>query len=324
MTKDYTMRSRSAEGGSSRHGSDEANSLMREYFVQKALEKKAKREKEEEEEKIMKEELARKEKERKKLMKMEERFRLEEERDSRLLRIIRGEMKKDQEDYAVKDKRGKGKARLNERGETVEEEKERLRRMLRVQYSKEDDTENEELRMLRRRAAKLEIHEKRKRGPDVAIGNSPPMVTPEKRTGPRLTEESKKKIEELKSASKPPAESSETPTKLDLSLKHITTSCGPGGKEKFEQKCRDFYDALTIEELKEVYRRERVPYGKRELAIKRLVIRRSVVAYDPTVLPLPTSPRQSSRKSVGIGCSKEEVKESMSEDSDSEDEEDSE
>ncbi|GBG70730.1 hypothetical protein CBR_g8028 [Chara braunii] len=209
-TDENTRRSRSAEGGTVRTDMDDTNILMREYLVQKALERKARQEKEAEEEKKRKEEEARNEKERKKLLKQEERFRMEEERDARLLRIIRGEMKKDEDDYRARIRKGKSKTKLNKRGETIEEEKERLRRMIAMQGNIDEDTDDEELKLLRRRAAKLEISEKRKREMDKLVGNSPPMVTPEKRVSTRLTEESKKRIDVLKSASKQEAGCSDT------------------------------------------------------------------------------------------------------------------
>ncbi|GBG89095.1 hypothetical protein CBR_g48805 [Chara braunii] len=322
--EDTARRSRSAEGGGARGDTDDTNALMREYLVQMALERKAKREKEEKEERKRKEDEVRFEKERRKLKKLEERRRAEEERDARLLHIIMGAMRKENEEYSRRDDRkGKGKSKLNKKGETVEKEKERLKRRIAIMtQSEEEETDDEELKLLRKKAEKLELNEKRKRGLEVAVGNSPPMVTPEKRVSTRLSEDSKRRISELKSEAKGEAESSGTPRKINLSMKHIMASCGVGGKEKFEQECRDFYDALTIDELKEVCRREKVTYENREITIKRLVIRRSAMAYDPAHLPLPEIPGVHPK---GIAAKetvkKEEEVVSPSDDTDSEDEE---
>ncbi|GBG76067.1 hypothetical protein CBR_g21307 [Chara braunii] len=212
------QRSRSAECGSERgETGDDTNALMSEYFLQMAEERRNRVEREAEEERRRKDEELRQERENKRLLCQEERQRLEAERDARLLRIIRSEMRKDR------------------------------------------DEERE----------------------------SPPIVTTEKKSNMKLSGESMARIELLKSELGADAGTSCTPKKIDLSLKHIMASCGPGGKEKFEKECSDFYDALTTEELKEACRHEKVAYGNRELAIKRLVIRRSSVAYDPSVIPLP-------------------------------------
>ncbi|GBG85528.1 hypothetical protein CBR_g40166 [Chara braunii] len=254
---------------------------MREYFAEMARERRVRREKEEMKEQNRREEEARTVKERRRLQREEERQQREAERGARLLRIIKGELMKEPEGNRESQvRRGKRVARVNEFGETVEEENERLRRTIAKQEDEGTDVEDEELRVLGLRAAELEIKEKRKRGPDLPIGNSPPMAAPEKRSNVRLSEEAKRDIEEFRTTSNGECGPSGVPRKIDLTIKHISASCRVGGKEKYEADCREFYDALTVEELKEVCRHEKIPYGKHEAAIRRLVIRRSSVAYD--------------------------------------------
>ncbi|GBG81603.1 hypothetical protein CBR_g32595 [Chara braunii] len=236
------------------------------------------------------------------MQRQEEHMRLEEERDARLLRIVRSEMRKDRDDERERyERKEKAVVKTGGRNEAAQAKKERLRRLIAAKtigsVTEEDD---EELLMLRMMAIKLNIAEKRKREPDVAVRNSPPLVTPKKRSNLKLTEESKTRIEQLRSDLTTDTGTTSTPGKTDLSLKHISPSCGIGGKERFEQDCQEFYDALTIDELKEACRREKVTYGNRELAIKRLVIRRSVVAYDPLNIPLPSTLRTKTRSERGV------------------------
>ncbi|GBG71403.1 hypothetical protein CBR_g8823 [Chara braunii] len=310
-------RSRSAKSGSERsEGVDNTNVLMREYFVQMAEERRARIEREAEDDRRRREEEAWISKENRRMMKQEARRKREDERDARLLRIIRGEIKKesDEEERAFL----KGKRPVKSRSDAIEAEKERLR--WRIAKAATEDTEgsdDEELIALRKQAAKLELSEKRKRGPDLPIGNSPPIVTPEKRTNTKLLAESKKRIEQIKGDQSCEVGGTSTPAKIDLSLKHITASCGVGGKEKFEQECFDFYDALNIDELKEACRREKVTYGNREMAIKHLITRRSTTAHDPAILPLPATPGVTTRSAKGITIKDENRSESsVSSDSD--------
>ncbi|GBG79024.1 hypothetical protein CBR_g28737 [Chara braunii] len=270
---------------------------MREYFIQMTEERRFRVEREAEEARLRKEEEVRRAKENRRLLRQEERLKLEEEREARLLRIIRSEMQKDREEERERyERKGKGVTRTSGRNEAIEAEKEKLRRLIAPEILETpEEVEDEELRTLRRMAAKMNLIEKRKRGPDASVGNSLPMVTPEKRVNTKLTEESKMRIETLKRELGSDSGTTSTPSKIDLSLKLISASCGVDGKERFEQDYHDFYDSLTIEELKEACRREKVVYGKRDLAIKRLVIRRSAVAYDPANIPLPLTPRTGTR-----------------------------
>ncbi|GBG59601.1 hypothetical protein CBR_g49865 [Chara braunii] len=275
---------------------------MREYFIQMAEKRRLRVERENEEVRLCKVEEERCAKENRCLMRQEERIKLEEERDTRLLQIIHSEMRKHEEDKRERyERKGKGAARTIGHSEAIEAEKERLRRLIAPEaLEAADEAKDEELRTLRRMAARMNLIEKRKRGPDLPVGNSPPVSTPEKKANTKLTEESKARIEVLKQKLGTDLGTASTLTKIDLSLKHITASCGVGGKERFERDCHDFYDSLTVEELKEACRRERVAYGKRELAIKRLVIRRSAVAYDPANIPLPSTPKTVARSTRGV------------------------
>ncbi|GBG66505.1 hypothetical protein CBR_g63088 [Chara braunii] len=303
---EVARRSRSADSNTDRHGNEEMNAMMREYFVELAREKRERRKREELEEKSRKEAEAREAKERRRMQCGEERQRREADRDARLLRIIKGELMKEpcagNSGPVVREKQ---KAKLNGYRETVEEEKERLRRMIVKQEEEEVETEDDELRLLRLRASKLELKEKRKRGPEVSIGNSSPMTTPGKRSHVKLTDEAKCAIEELKRASTEEGGTSLIPRRIDLSLKHISAACGVRGKKNSVEECKEFFDALTVEEIKEICRKERVPYGNRDAAIKRLVIRKSAVAYDPAFLPFPPTPTMKTRSK----CATAEVKE---------------
>ncbi|GBG63760.1 hypothetical protein CBR_g39304 [Chara braunii] len=291
-------RSRSVESSGERERADteDTNTLMKEYFLQLAEERRERMEQEAQEERRRNEEAVRLEKEKKRLEKLREKQQYEEDRDARLLSLIDAKIRSDQEERRNHGEMvGKQGKKVNELGETIEEEKERLRRTLALHESFEAD---EELLLLRKQAAGLRIQdklEKRKRGKEVAIGNSPPMITPEKRSNTTMSDESRRRIEELRSAPSGEPQTSGTPRKIDLTLKHISASCGPGGKERYEAEVRNFYDALTVEELKEVCKREKVIYGKREMAIKRLVIRRVATAYDAAYIPLPATPKMTTR-----------------------------
>ncbi|GBG76592.1 hypothetical protein CBR_g22471 [Chara braunii] len=182
---------------------------------------------------------------------------------------------------------------VDERSETKAEEKERLKREIALAETKEED---EELQRLRKRAASLRITEKRKRGPEASIGNSPPMVTPSK--GQRLSTEAKQRIEEIRYSQSGKLDSSsllEQVRKLSLSMKHVTAGCGPGAREQYEADCLELFEALTVDELKEACKKEKIGYGKREVAIKRLVTRRVLQAYDPINVPLPVTPSGAKR-----------------------------
>ncbi|GBG86385.1 hypothetical protein CBR_g41380 [Chara braunii] len=310
-------RSRSAESGGEREiVGDDTNSLMQEYFVQMAEERRFRVERETEEARLRAEEAERRAKENRRLLQQEERLKLEEERESRLLRIIRSEiMQKDREEEKERyERKGKGFARTIGRNDAIEAEKERLRRLIAPEIlDTAEEVEDEELRTLRRMAARMNLIEKWKRSPDTPVGNSPPVVTPEKKANTKLTDESKTRIEILKQELGTDPGTTSTPLKIDQSLKHVVSaSCGVGGKERFEQNCHGFYDFLTIDELKEACRRENVVYGKRDLAIKRLVIRRSAVAYDPANIPLPSTPRTGARNTRGMTI--REVKENVATD----------
>ncbi|GBG59634.1 hypothetical protein CBR_g49898 [Chara braunii] len=294
-------RSRSAESGDGRTEIDDTSMLMREYLVAMAQERRDRIEREATEERRRLEEEARLERERRRAEKMKEKQQYEEERDARLLSLIDMKMKKEEE---VRRGRSGWKGpvvhKTNEYGETMEEEKERLRRMI---ASCEEREVDDELPLLRKQAANLKIADKRNRGPEGPVGNSPLVMTPEKRTNVKLSEDSRRRIEELRSNKNEEPQTSGMSRKIDLTLKHISTACGPGGKEKYEVEVRDFYDALTIDELKEVCRMEKVCYENREMAIKRLVIRRVAIAYNAAYLPLPATPRVITR-SVKTGETK--------------------
>ncbi|GBG74026.1 hypothetical protein CBR_g17737 [Chara braunii] len=280
---------------------ENTESLMREYFVQMAEERRESIECDREAERRRLDEKAQRAKETRRALREERRLQHEEERDARLIRIIRGEMKKNhEEEVEHHEYRGKRPGKKAGKTDANSEEKVRLQRLIAPKTLGMEETEDEELLALRRKAAKLDLLEKRKRGPEVQVGNRPPMTTPEKRTNTRLFEEMKAKIESVQGEPAFASASTSTPTKIDLSLKHIMAACGPGGREKFEQDCQDFYDALHIEELKEACRREKVINGKRELAIKRLITRRSAVAYDPSNIPLSQTPRVTTRTTKGV------------------------
>ncbi|GBG71190.1 hypothetical protein CBR_g8493 [Chara braunii] len=155
---EVASRSRSADSNTSRHETEDTNALIRDCFAEMAREKKARREREELEEKNRKEEEARAAKERRRLQREEERQQREAVRDARLLRIIKAELRKEPSGSSCgQASHGKQTAKLNEYGETVEEEKERLRRFIAKHEEEEAEAEDEELRLLRLWASKLEI-----------------------------------------------------------------------------------------------------------------------------------------------------------------------
>ncbi|GBG90231.1 hypothetical protein CBR_g50409 [Chara braunii] len=221
---------------------DETNALIRDYFVQMVTERRERVEREREEKRRRAEDDARRAKEARRGLREEQRLRHEAERDVRLMRILRSEFKKDREGDSDRDDfKGKKPAKSVSRTNPLYEEKEGLRRSIAQRTIGMEETEDEELAALRRQAAQLDLLEKRKRGPDIPVGNSPPMVTLEKKASIRLSEEVKTQIELLKSDQTKEVGMSSMPTKIDLSLKHIMASCGPGGQERFEQDCHNFY-----------------------------------------------------------------------------------
>ncbi|GBG58967.1 hypothetical protein CBR_g24317 [Chara braunii] len=272
MATDTERRSHSADNYGPRRETDEMNSMMRTYFFEMAKEREEAKQRATSEEAQRKEEAAKKELEKKRLQELEEKNRAEDERDARLLRLIREEIRHDSEnenDHAFRARRKVIKR--NEGGETVEEEKERLRRAIALQ---EEDEEDAELILLRRRAAGLEINEKRKRGKEVAVGDSPPMITPTKGQRTVLGTTSKLRIEELREAGHMASTSSpiaEPVGKIGVSIRHVTAGTVPGARAKYEEEIRVVYEALTIEELKEACKNERI---SRELeAVERTLIR---------------------------------------------------
>ncbi|GBG65459.1 hypothetical protein CBR_g51053 [Chara braunii] len=296
-----TRRSPSTDSGGERSdGADDTNALMCEYFVQMAEKHRERVEREREEERRRLEEEARRVKESRRALREEQRLRHEEDRDIRLMWILRSEFRKEQEGDLERDEcKGKRPAKSFSRNDGINEEKERLRRSIAQRTIGIEEMEDEELVALRKQAATLDLLEKRKRGPDLPVGNSPPIVTREKQSSTRLSNEAKARIELLKGDLTKEAGMSSAPSRIDLSLKHIMASCGLGRKEKSEQECHDFYDAVTIEELKETCRREKVAYGNRDLAIKCLITRRSAVAYDPSTILPPSTPSVATRASKG-------------------------
>ncbi|GBG63730.1 hypothetical protein CBR_g39272 [Chara braunii] len=162
-----------------------------------AEERRLRIEREAEEEPRRTEEEARRTRETKRLQRMEERQRLEEERDARLLS---SEMRKDREEERERyEKKGKMAAKSSGMIETIYKEKERLRRIIAPRtMGAAEVVEDEELVPLRMLACKLGLTEKRKCGPDIPVGNSPPVVTPEKKPAGMLTNEARAHIELLK------------------------------------------------------------------------------------------------------------------------------
>ncbi|GBG82802.1 hypothetical protein CBR_g36333 [Chara braunii] len=286
-------RSHSADNYAMRREDEETNAMMRSYFRKKALMWKQEKENLAKEEEKRKQEALRLKAEKKKQEEIAERKRAEDERDARLLRIIRSEIRVESDiENERAPRRIRKLVRRNERGETLEEEKERLRQTIAL-HQEEEAVEDEELILLRRRAAGLVISDKRKREKEVVIGDSPPMITPTKGQRTGLGTMAKLRIEEIRETGKVATSSSPIPEpvgKIALSLKHISAGTGPGAREKYEADCRELYEALTVEELKEACKTERINYGKREAAIKRLVLRRVVKAYDPINVPLPATP----------------------------------
>ncbi|GBG63233.1 hypothetical protein CBR_g37319 [Chara braunii] len=299
------QKSHSAESTGPRSEQEKTNRMMREYFIQLAQEKKDRAEREALEMEQARERAVKLEKERRRQEKLEEKNRYEDKRDARLIRTLRAEMKREESNEAKKyDGRSK------------------------VESEEEDDAE---LIDLRRRASALRINKKRKRAVDVTIENSPPMKTPAKEQRVRLIEEAQLRIEHLRSVEKGKASASAsvkrdlTPAmgsamKLGLSLKHVTTGTNPGAQEKFEREIRELYEALTIEELKEQCKIHKIAYGNRDLAVKKLVTRRTIEAYDPVNIPSQDTPRVATRsikkscEDVKAHSSEEEASNSESED----------
>ncbi|GBG85907.1 hypothetical protein CBR_g40719 [Chara braunii] len=244
---------------------------------QKAQERRERLEREAREEATRREEKARREAKQKRLEELAEKRTYEDERDERLMRMVREELlrNKEKDDEGIIVRKVKKVVRTNEQGETLEEEKERLRRMIAMAEMDEEDFEDDELRRLHGRADGLILNDKRKRGKEMVVGNSPPMVTPTKGQRTGLSSGVKLRIAEIRGNETTAAGCSspvlETVGKIALSIKHVTVGTGPGAREEYEANCRELFEALTIDKLKDVCKAERIVYGKRETVINRLV-----------------------------------------------------
>ncbi|GBG63785.1 hypothetical protein CBR_g39329 [Chara braunii] len=302
-TQEEHPRSLLADSLTNRGGPTYTDKLMRKYFLELAEERRARKEQEVREQQERKAEELRLKREKKRLERLEERKRYEDERDARLLRLVRVECGSNERPGSAKREK---KVRVNDRGETVEEDKERLSREIAMQPSS-DEEEDTELILLRRRAARININDKRRRDLEKQTAESPPLTTETKGQRTRFMADARglrpvlgmeviSRIEEIRSCEAGKTASASkilAPVgKLALSMKHVFAGCGPGDREKYEVEYRDLLEALTIDDLKEVCRNEKISYVKRDIAIKRLVTRRLLKAYDPINVPLPQSPKE--------------------------------
>ncbi|GBG68386.1 hypothetical protein CBR_g2929 [Chara braunii] len=239
----------------------------------------------------------------KRLEELAEKRKFEDERDARLMRMVREEVFREKEKYegASTARRIVKIIKTNERGETSKEEKERLRRLIATAEADEEELEDDELLRLRRRAAGLSLNDKRKRGKETVVGDNPPMIIPTKGQRTGMSCGAKSRISKICADRGVGAGCStsilEPVGKISLSLKHVTVGTGPDDKEKYEAECRELFEALAVDELKDACKADRVVYGKREIAISRLVKRRVVKAYDPVNVALPVSSRVGLRRS---------------------------
>ncbi|GBG79314.1 hypothetical protein CBR_g29463 [Chara braunii] len=306
MTIGTERQSHLADTATPRVENNKANDMMHEYFLQMALERRERIEREARELEQRREKEARLERERRRQKRLEEKRQYEEERDERLLRKIREEVSGGYDSEASRKFGGRPKytVKRNEYSETREDEKEwLLRTIASLGRYREIEEEDKELVELRRRVAGLRLGLEKRKRPVVEglVGNNPPMMTPTKEHRTRLSKEVKTRIEEIQNAEAgKEAESSVTknilaslePTgNIGLSLKHVTTDTGPGAREKYERDIRYLYEALTVDELKDQCKIEKISYGNRDLAIKCLVIRQIIKAYDPVDVPLPDKMR---------------------------------
>ncbi|GBG71683.1 hypothetical protein CBR_g9096 [Chara braunii] len=161
-------RSRFAESGGDCN--ERGDSTDEKYFMQMVEERRERIEREREEERRRVEDEARWVKETRRALREEQRIRHKEERDVRLMRILRSEFQREGARSADK---GKKPVRAIEK---------RLRRSIAQRTFGMEEAEDEELLALRKQAARLELLEKRKRDPDLPVGNSPPIFTLEKRS----------------------------------------------------------------------------------------------------------------------------------------------
>ncbi|GBG80522.1 hypothetical protein CBR_g30983 [Chara braunii] len=288
------------------------SALIRKYILDKV-----KRNEEREEQERLKAESKKREAElqskmERKKLKEEIRKREEAERDERLMRWLKMQLWRENrspEDKAERRFRLKV-GRRSSKKETRSSEKRRLRKMIECAGggSSSSKFEDEELNDFQKKAAKAELCEKRKRGEDMAISNSPPLTTPskERRTkgkipvtsgssGKKVTTTSGRYKFRMRSSPKksppkqPPARNSplkkQSPKKLenkrfDPKMKGVVASCGPGGEERYVEDLRRHTMDANIDDLKVICKDLKIKYRNREQATTAITDRRLAEAYD--------------------------------------------
>ncbi|GBG63668.1 hypothetical protein CBR_g38980 [Chara braunii] len=142
-----------------------------------------------------------------------------------------------------------------------------------VSSSDDDDPDSyeSEVESLSRKTEKLVISEKRKRGAEKQVGDSPPMVTPAKRTAKRRLQLGCRHQLMKKT---PPCKTPGT------GRRKIPAASGTIGKLKFvTDNLRELGD-MTVEELKKICQSEDVEYeGKKMQAILAIAEKRTHIAY---------------------------------------------
>ncbi|GBG73181.1 hypothetical protein CBR_g12899 [Chara braunii] len=136
------------------------------------------------------------------------------------------------------------------------------------------EAEDSDVEGLSNKTEQLVISEKRKRAADIPVGDSPPMVTPAKRTAKRRLH---------LSCRHPPLKKSPrrtTPFKTPSKKKKIPAPPGSCGKLRYVTDNLRELGLLNMEDLRRICQDEDVPFdGRKMQTILAIAEKRSMVAY---------------------------------------------
>ncbi|GBG71517.1 hypothetical protein CBR_g8934 [Chara braunii] len=136
---------------------------------------------------------------------------------------------------------------------------------------------------LSNQAERLVMSEKRKRGQETVVGDSPPMKTPTKRSAKQGTPDPLRRTKRLQlSCRRPPMK--KTPSKMtpqrSVGMNKIPASVGPMGKLKFVTENLKVLGNMTMDQLKEVCRLEDVQFETKKMeTILAIADKRAQIAY---------------------------------------------
>ncbi|GBG87461.1 hypothetical protein CBR_g45519 [Chara braunii] len=153
------------------------------------------------------------------------------------------------------------------------------------EYASEDSyySDDSEIEALSEHTTRLNINDKRKREPDLGVGDSPPVVTPVKRTTKRGVLDPKKLLLNYRHPplKKPSPKKKTLGTGSATRRRKIPASPGVLGKLRYVQENLRQLGGLNMEELRAICRSEEVAFeGKKMDILLAITEKRAYVAYD--------------------------------------------